>query len=178
MSVVVADNGGGGGHAPPPGVHRAVCSRVWDLGMQPGFEGKEQHKVVILWELDARIEEGEYAGRRFIVTNKYTASLNEKAKLRGDLESWRGRAFGTEELAGFDLEKLIGKNCQMNLVEYTKKNGSQGVKIASIMPPAAGVTPMKPELDEDYIPKWVADAMGETSDAAPVADTFDDDVPF
>ena len=35
----------------PIGVVQAVCSAIHDLGMQPGFAGKIQHKVVIQWEL-------------------------------------------------------------------------------------------------------------------------------
>lgn len=173
MSVMVKDNGGG--KAPPAGVHNAVCARVWDLGEQPGFEGKMQHKIVLVWELDARIEDGEHAGKRYITMQSYTASLNEKARLRQHLEAWRGRAFSQEELtAGFDVEKLIGKQCQMNLVEYAKKNGGTGTKIASIMPPPANAPQMEVELDESYMPEWVKEALGKKEKE----DTFEDDVPF
>lgn len=177
MSVVVADKGGGG-NPPPPGVHLGVCSRVWDLGEQEGFQGKLQHKVVIVWELDSRLTEGEYAGKRHIHMQTYTASLNEKARLRQDLEAWRGKAFTPEELQGFDLEKLLGVMCQMNLVEYTKQNGGTGVKMASIMPPPAGATRMEPELDAEYMPGWVKTALGQGEGGSSKDDTFDDDVPF
>lgn len=178
MAIVVKETGGGGGTPPPAGVHLAVCSRVWDLGEQEGFQGKLQHKVVIVWELDSRIEEGEYAGKRHIHMQTYTASLNEKARLRQDLEAWRGRAFTAEELQGFDLDKLIGVMAQMNLVEYTKQNGNTGVKMASIMPPPAGVAKMEPELPAEYMPGWVKTALGQDSADASKDDTFDDDVPF
>lgn len=177
MSVMVADKGGGG-NPPPAGVHLGVCSRVWDLGEQEGFQGKLQHKVVIVWELDSRIQEGEYAGKRHLHMQTYTASLNEKARLRQDLEAWRGKAFTPEQLQGFDLELLIGVMCQMNLVEYTKQNGGTGVKMASIMPPPAGAARMEPELDADYMPGWVKAALGKDEGDASKDDTFDDDVPF
>ena len=45
-------------------------------------------------------------GRRFDVARVYTLCLHERAALRKDLESWRGRKFTEQELDGFDLEKL------------------------------------------------------------------------
>jgi len=69
----------------------------------------------------------------YTVSSRYTASLHEKSRLRADLQSWRGRAFSAEELAAFDLEKLIGVGCLLNVV-HTARNGKQYADIVAIMP--------------------------------------------
>jgi hypothetical protein len=169
MGIVVAETGGG--QQVPAGVHGAVCSKIYDLGIQDGFEGKQQQKLVILWELDERKDDG----KRFLISRTYTASLNEKAKLRQDLEAWRGRRFSPQELSGFDLDNIIGAPCQLAVVEYTKQNGMAGTKISAVMPLAKGMQAIKPELESDYVPDWVRRARGED---VPERGGFKDDIPF
>lgn len=166
MGIVVQETGGG--QQVPAGVYSAVCSKVYDLGVQEGYEGKRQQKVVILWELDERKDNGE----RFLMSKTYTASLNEKAKLRQDLEAWRGRRFTPEELRGFDLDNILGAPCQLSVVEYTKQNGSPGTKISAVMPLGKGMEKIQPELEDDYVPNWVRTARGEEPQE------FSDDIPF
>ena len=55
MSIIVKDQGGGDFQIPKAGLHNAVCTAVFDLGMQQGYQGQMQHKVGICWELDERI---------------------------------------------------------------------------------------------------------------------------
>jgi hypothetical protein len=43
-----------------------------------------------------------------IIAKQFTLSLNEKANLRADLASWRGRDFTPEEIRGFDLKNILG----------------------------------------------------------------------
>jgi len=91
----------------PAGSYSAVCVDVVDLGnVQTTYKGqiRTQHKCRIVFEI------GEYRkdGSPFYVGERFTASLGEKAALRGFLEGWRGKAFTPEELKGFDLEMLIG----------------------------------------------------------------------
>jgi hypothetical protein len=65
------------------------------------------------------------------VTSRYTASLNQKAALRRDLESWRGVKFSDADLKnGFDLRKLLGATCYLNLIE--SKDGNY-INVSSIM---------------------------------------------
>jgi len=118
-------------------------------------------------------------GKRFVVTNTYTASLNEKANLRRDLESWRGRPFTAEELQGFDLEKVVGKPCMLNLVAKTTAKGKTWTGIAAIMPLPKDAEKLTPETPRDYVPKWIS-ALLHTEQAESVATdpSFDDDIPF
>jgi hypothetical protein len=182
MSIVVRDNGGSY-EQPAAGMHHAVCARVYDLGEQPGFEGKPTHQVAVMWELEDRQSKGDFAGKRFLVTKKYTASLNEKAKLRKDLDSWRGRTFTEDEAKGFDLERLVGVNCLINIVPTQTKAGRTFMAVASVNPPMKGAEKLTIETDADYVPKFIQDLLAkevyEVGNQPSVIDAADDEhIPF
>lgn len=112
--MIISD--GGGNFTPAPeGIFQAVCVDVVDLGNVETQWG-EKHKVRLAWQLNEIDEDN---GKRYLVVGQYTASLNEKARLRAHLESWRGRKFTKEELKGFEMENLIGANCQIQVVHNT-----------------------------------------------------------
>lgn len=184
MSIIVKETGGDF-QRPEPGMYQAVCSNVYDLGMQPGYQGVITHKLVVLWELEETIKTGEYAGKRFTIAKFYTASLNEKATLRADLVSWRGRDFTAEELKAFDVEKVIGANCYLNIIEKAKTDGKTTIAIAAIAPfrrKENGPEAMTPELPREYVPDWIKKMLQKeelpTADSKP-SDGFEDDlIPF
>lgn len=165
---------------PPTGLQPAVCVNVFDVGFQKGLNDKIQKKAVILWEL----VEKKTDNTRFLVTKIYTASLNEKANLRKDLASWRTRDFTESELAGFDLDNIIGKPCQLNLVA-TSRNGNTYVNIDSVLPAMKGGPVLVPETGRDFTPEWVkkmqANALPPPAQGAQNQsheDHFTDDIPF
>src|SRR3990167_2256397 len=123
----VKDTGNGDFEQPEPGSYAAICYKLIDIGTQQSeYQGKTifKRQIVIGWELDEKISDG----KPFIQANFYTASLNEKAKLRAHLEAWRGRQFSPEELQGFDLKNLLGKPCLLSLIKNEKgKIRVQGV---------------------------------------------------
>ncbi len=150
----------------PPGLQHAVCAFVEDCGYEPDMKGaKMQHKVVVLWELKEVMKDG----RPFMISKTYTLSLGEKANLRKDLESWRGKVFTDEELKGFDLEKLKGANCTLNVVSYTKRDGSGGVKVSGVMPAQKGEVKMF--AINTLPPDWVAERRKENAKNAPEAES-------
>jgi len=122
----------------PTGLHRAVCCDVVDKGMVP-TEWGEKHKIQIRWQVEELRPED---GKPYMIFQSYNLSLHEKSKLRPALESWRGRAFTDEELEGFDLEKLIGVNCQLQIVhnEYQNKIFANAKAIVSAV---KGVEPLE-----------------------------------
>lgn len=128
----------------PEGLYQAVCVDVVDLGMQKNpFGGADQPKIQIFWQIDQVNPENQ---KRFLVTKMYTASLNEKATLRKDLETWRGRKFTREEEeAGFDVEVLIGVNCQVQVVQKAKDDGRVYANVMAIVPLGKGMTKLRPE---------------------------------
>src|SRR6185503_20656322 len=110
----------------PQGLFQAVCVDVVDLGLVKDQYG-EKHKVQLRWQLDMESDDGQ----RFMVAKRYTNSLNEKARLRAHLESWRGQKFSPEELKGFDLEKLIGVNCQIQIVHSEDDKGRTWANVST-----------------------------------------------
>jgi len=116
----------------PEGAHIAVCYRVIDLGTQETtFKGQptRKHQILIQWELpDERMNDG----RPFSIGKKYTYSSSQKSNLRKDLESWRGKKFEDWELGEFDIGKLIGAGCMLNVVHDERQDNTYA-NIATIM---------------------------------------------
>lgn len=120
----------------PAGTHEAICIGVIDLGTQAGeWQGKPliRRQVIVQWELPtAKMADG----KPFICSKFYTASLNEKATLRADLQSWRGREFTEQELMGFESKNILGKPCLLSIIHNEKGKA----KVASVMACPKGMT--------------------------------------
>ena len=144
MSLVATDNGSGGDFTPAPqGTHTARCVRVIDLGTQPGSQmyPAPRHKVLVGWELPEEMREYDGKQEPAMVFKRYTMSLNEKARLRHDLESWRGRNFTEEELAGFHLRNISGVPCMVTIThsddkKYANINAVTSLPKSVTVPPA------------------------------------------
>jgi hypothetical protein len=76
-----------------------------------------------------------------VISKEYTLSMNEKANLRKDLKSWRGKDFTDEEAKKFDITNLLGVSCMLNVIHVTSKDGSK--QYASI----SGITPLPKGID-------------------------------
>ena len=161
---------------PSEGMCSAVCVDVADLGEELNpFSQKVRHICRIVWEID---EAHPDYHRPFEVSNRYTVSLFEKSNLRKMLATWRGRDFTAAELKGFDLEKLIGVSCQVQIQHRTSAKGRTFANVVAVVPlgkgmRALGVSPSyKRAKDRDgYKPPLPA------SNEAP-ADVGEDDIPF
>lgn len=145
------------GNAPEPvpaGNHVARCIQLVDMGTQKiEFQGKVkfQPKVRVTWELPEvtkEFKEGD-GEKPYLISKTYTASLHEKAALAKDLESWRGKAFTDDERAGFDLKKVLGQPCLLNVI-HEAKDGNVYSNIASIsqVPKGMAVKPVVNTLVE------------------------------
>lgn len=136
-----------------PGMHRAVCISMVDLGVQSGeYNGEpwKKRQVALIFELDQCFTEGNYTGEPMLVSEIVTLSLNEKAKLRGYLESWRGKRFSEQELLGYDISEWVGSPCMINVMH----NAKGYAKIAGISPLMAGLEPLAP-VRLGYVPDWI-----------------------
>lgn len=134
----------------PAGLFMAICYRVIDLGTQKTqWQGKEKfsRKVLLQWELSGEDEEGNALltddGKPLSVSKRYTLSLGENSQLRADLKSWRGRDFTADELAGFDIVKLLGAPCMVN-VAHDSKDGNTYTNVASVTPVPKALRPTIP----------------------------------
>ena len=136
--MMVKDAGGGDFEQPEAGTYSANSYKLIDIGTQTGeYQGKPtvRRQVILGWELDEPMSDG----RPFVVSKFYTASLSEKATLRHDLESWRGRAFTENELGGFDLHAILGKPCMLSLT----KNDKGKVRVTAVSKLPRGMQAMK-----------------------------------
>lgn len=141
MLTVSAENSGTF-ELPPAGAVAARCCRLIDLGSQEStFDGKTsmKRKLLLSWEL----AETRADGSPFTISRRFGLSLHENSALRAFLQAWRGRPFTDDELAGFDLRKLINAPCLLNIA-HTSRNGKDYANILSISPLPKGMT--APEL--------------------------------
>lgn len=155
MGFIATDSGGGGSFKRvPQGVFIARCYSLIDLGTQHTtgqYGDKYQHKVKVSWELFGDDENGipltiAVDGKEMPLTisKSYTMSLHEKSGLRRDLSAWRGRDFTDEELQAFDITKLLGVYCMVNVTESTT-NGKTYSNVAGITPLPSALKNAKPD---------------------------------
>lgn len=217
MGFIAKDSGDGGNFKRvPAGVHIGRCYSLIDLGTQLSsgqYGEKMQHKIRIGWELFGEDEQGQpltisVDGKEMPLTisKSYTVSLHEKSGLRKDLSAWRGRDFTDEEAKAFDVSKLIGAYCMVN-VTTSESNGKTYSNVAGLTPLPAALKNSKPtpahenvifNLDDPDMaifekfheklqeairksPEWEA-AQGTSRSKAATSgsgfDDFDDDPPF
>ena len=139
----------------PPGMHLARCYRIIDLGTQKSeYMGqvKYQHKIMIGWEVHAIDDDGKPVfmqdGRPFAIFKNYTLSWSDKANLRLDLQSWRGKPFTKEEMRKFDLANVLGAWCMLNVIEREGQNNN-------IYSNVNGITPVPGHIKQIGLPEPV-----------------------
>lgn len=160
-----ATNGGGSSEIPPEGNHLASCIAMIDLGTHnETFNGKStlNRKLLICWELATEFDS---AGDAFIVGFDFNVpeTLSSKSKLRSLIEKWRGRPLGEDE--EFDLTKLLGKGCLINLGHALSAKDRTYCKLLGISPTIKGMSAPEPhhrpfiwgfESDEpSQVPGWI-----------------------
>ena len=164
----------------PEGNHVARCYSMIDLGTQTtefNGETKNQRKVRITWELpnETTVFKEENGEQPFVVSKDFTLSMHEKSTLRQYLESWRGKAFSEQEASSFDVSKLIGVPCMINLAHKTAKSGKTCVDVLSITPLPKGFTcppQVNPNLEfslqtpdmgvYESLPEWLKAKIAES----------------
>jgi len=116
----------------PPGMHLARCYSIIDLGTQKTEymgEVKFYHKVRFNWEIHGTDDDNKPIlmkdNRLFSVNKDYTLSWGDKANLKLDLQSWRGKPFSQEEMRRFDLKNVLGAWCMLNVFERPAKTGDK-----------------------------------------------------
>lgn len=137
MSLTLKAGGGGKQfQIAPAGNHLGICYQMIELGQLFDKQyDKWTNKVLLGFELPNETMED---GRPFIVSRRLTASLNENAAMRKLLESWRGKPFSAAEEAGFELKKVLGKPCMVNVV-HVERDGNTYANITSITPVPKGM---------------------------------------
>jgi hypothetical protein len=166
---------------------------------------KNMHKVRIGWELptELKIFNPEKGEQPCIIDKEYTLSLADKANLRKDLQSWRGKAFTDEEAEAFDITKLLGVPCMLNIIHVQgKKDPTKTYQaIGSVSPMPKGLI-CPPQVNETFVfdfenfdetkfltlPDFIKEqivktpeykeAISQTIEATPFLENNEDDNPF
>lgn len=160
MGFLATDNGGGNFKRVPAGVFIGRCYSLIDLGTQLStgqYGEKLQHKIKIGWELFGEDDNGEpltieIDGKAMPMTisKSYTVSLHEKSGLRKDLAAWRGRDFTDDEAKAFDVSKLMGAYCMVN-VTTSENNGKTYSNVAGLTPLPGALKNSKPAPVHEHV---------------------------
>ena len=213
MGFTAKDSGGGTFKRVPAGAYIGRCYSLIDLGTQltTGQYGEKlQHKIRIGWELFGEDEQGQpltvdVDGKEMPMTisKSYTVSLHEKASLRKDLAAWRGRDFTDVEAKAFDVSKLVGAYCMVN-VTTSETNGKTYSNVAGLTPLPGALKNAKPAAVHDHVlfdldnpdmdvfsklhdklqeyikrsPEWARFAKTGTAPASEEHSFAEDDIPF
>lgn len=203
MGFVASDSGGSNYKRVPAGAHVGRCFSLIDLGTQLSsgqYGEKLQHKIQIKWELFGEDEQGAPLvsddGSPMTISKSYTLSLSDKASLRKDLASWRGRDFTEEEAKAFDVTKLLGAYCMVN-VTTSENNGKTYTNVAGLTPLPSALKNSKPNpVHENVIfnlddPDWTLfesfhDKLKEAIKRSPeyaqasgtMTETSEEEIPF
>lgn len=126
----------------PEGAYPARCYQIIDLGttMQVGqFPGKKR-KVQFIFELPTELYEFERGDglKPFYARSIYNLSMNEKAVLRRDIESWAGKKMTNDQASNFDIFTLLGRTVMVNITHVTKGDSTYA-NIISMSPMPKGL---------------------------------------
>lgn len=155
--VVLKETGGDFEYTPiPEGQHMGRLVSITELGTHLktfSWKEKEVNEIRLCFELYPQDADDEFVyqsevetkdkdwnvtgieKKPFLLFKTYTNSLSGQARLRQDLESWRGKSFTDEELKGFHVKKClwIGALISIEQNEGKDKNGKPNGKTYSNM---------------------------------------------
>jgi hypothetical protein len=99
------------------------------------------------------------------------------------LEEWRDKEFTPQELAGFDLQKLLGVPCTLKIKHQTSQDGSRVYANIDAVEPYEGKDKLEPEAklvhydpmnhsneEFDNLPEWIRNKVAEPNDAVAIDD--------
>lgn len=128
----------------PVGNYVARCYQQIEIGtVIENFQGKPttQRKIRVGWELPEETRDFGGEQKPLVISKEYTLSMNEKSNLRKDLKAWRGKDFTEEEARKFDVTKLIGAACMLNIIHKTSNTDP-----SKVYEQIAGITPLPKSL--------------------------------
>jgi hypothetical protein len=169
---------------PTADVHVGVLIGVWDIKFHPvTWDGLTtmKRKVMMLWEVDELMPDDcdeKYKGKHKCIMRRYNASLHEKAPLRAAVKAIRGKDFvDNDEIMEFDLESLIGKANQLEVV-HVESNGKKYSNVEQVSKLMKGVTVFKPDnlYTQGATPEWVQKIIDKGQDDPVMHE--DDDLPM
>lgn len=186
--------GGGDYENAPEGLHPAVCIDVVELGEVKKPWGDED-TVRFIFALDPSMRNSK--GELYHVRLDCKNTLHEKGNLHKHLKSWRGRALEKTDMDFLMTEngpdKLIGVNCQVQIIHNRSDNGGIYANVQAVMPALKGVAKLLVPNDyvrvknrpKDHQQRTAADRAAASNGPAGWGDddnagnpAEDDDIPF
>lgn len=147
MAINATTNGNTPRELIPTGNYIARCYKMIHIGTVEEVilgDKKILNKVRIGWELptELRVFNEEKGEQPLVIDKEFTLSLYEKSALRGVIKSWRGKDFTEEEAKCFDITKLLGVQCMINIIHKPSKRDASKVyeEIAGITAVPKGIT--------------------------------------
>lgn len=142
MAINATNSGGAPRELIPAGNYIARCYKMIQIGTVTEMvmgKPKVLHKIRIGWELptETRVFNEEKGPQPLVIDNEYTLSMHEKSTLRSVLKSWRGKDFTEDEAKCFDVTKLLGVPCFLNIIHRPGKTDP-----TKMYQQIAGITPM------------------------------------
>lgn len=130
MAILATNTGGSTIQPIEAGSYPARCYSMIHIGtIDENFQGeiKTMNKVRITFELptELKVFKEENGEQPHVISKEFTLSLHEKATLRSFLKNWRGQDFTDEEAKSFDIERLIGAPCMLNITHKKSKDGTK-----------------------------------------------------
>lgn len=124
---------------PPKGNHVARIYSIIHIGtILSDFKNEDGsdklvNTVSIGWELpnEKRTFNEEKGPQPMVISQDYTLSMNEKANMRKLVQGIIGTDLDEEEAGAFDVSKLMGMECMLQINHKTSKKGSQYAVVAS-----------------------------------------------
>lgn len=174
----------------PAGNYIARCYQMIEIGTITEVimgQSKQLKKVRIGWELpeETRVFSQEKGEQPFVISQEFTLSLHEKSNLRKVLASWRGKDFTEEEAKSFDVTKLLGIPCMLNVIHKPSKTDPTRIyeQIGSISPlpksiqcPSQVNSTIRLEYDSfnhevfESLPDFIRDKMKQSLEYADLKD--------
>lgn len=158
----------------PAGNYPARCTQMIEIGTVMGMYGAKK-KVRLGWELPDELVtfSPEKGPQPQFISQEYSLSMNTRASLRIMLESWRGKGFTKEEAKKFEITKLLGVTCMINIIHKTSEDGSRvyasignissipkGLKVSKQVNPTIELSYANWDQDVfDALPEWLRAKM-------------------
>ncbi len=139
------------------GNYAARCYQMIHIGTVKEIilgEEKILNKVRIGWELptELKVFNEDKGEQPLVLSEEFTLSMHEKSKLRKFLASWRGKDFSEDEAKCFDVTKLVGAACMLNIIHKPSKKDPSTIYavIGSVSPVPKGLT-VSPQINPTFI---------------------------
>jgi hypothetical protein len=152
----------------PAGLHHAKIADITQFTHENWGE-----RVKFTFETDQIGKEGQ----NLSVFHEASLHLSPKAKLSGIVESILGRSVTPEERKnGFNVEKLLGKKCQVNVKHRFSQTGNEYAYVDAIITNGNHQEQPTPATVEEDNEADVNDEFAEAN--AELQEAAEDDIPF